>query len=163
MTVFRVSPRISQPQSILSRSVTLGERRVSLARQRKLLRRGFKRGSSQESSVEDYLGRSPESNGGLVFRSPLRRNELCLRSVGFGMDVPFHLACPFKKAPEIASFPPHEFPKLQEADLRHLDSAIGLDAPQEVRTPPRRQPVAFGRVPEKTDRVAHDDVTGTPS
>ena len=86
-----------------------------------------------------------------------------LRSVGFGMDVAFHLTCPFEKAPEIAAFPPHEFPKLQEADLRHLYSTIGLDAPQEVRTSPRRQPVAFGRVPKKTDRVAHDDVTATPS
>ena len=79
------------------------------------------------------------------------------------MDVPFHLTCPFEKAPEIAAFPPHEFPKLQEADLRHLYSAIGLNAPQEVRTSPRRQPVAFGRVPEKTDRVAHDEVSATPS
>ena len=31
------------------------------------------------------------------------------------MDVPFHLTGPFEKAPEIAAFPPHEFPKLQEA------------------------------------------------
>jgi hypothetical protein len=121
-----------------------------------------KQGSPHESSVQDHLGRSSEATAELLFGRRSVGNKLFLRSVGFGMDVPFHLTCPFEKAPEIVAFPPHESPKLQEADLRHLDSAIGLDAPQEVRTSPRRQPVAFGRVPEKTDRVAHDDVTRTP-
>jgi hypothetical protein len=78
--------------------------------------------------VEDYLGRSPEAMADLFF-DPVLRNELFLRSVGFGVDIPFHLTCPFEEAPEIAAFPPHEFPKLQEADLRHFNAAIGLDAP----------------------------------
>src|ERR1700723_2516881 len=50
---------------------------------------------------------------------------------------------------------PHEFPKLQKSDLRHLDPGISLDPPQKVGTPPRRHAVPFSRVPEKAECMAH--------
>ena len=71
------------------------------------------------------------------------------------MDVALHLTRPFKKAPEAGALPPQEFPKLKKSDLRHLDAAIGLDAPKQVGTSPRSQAMAFGGVPQKAERMAH--------
>src|SRR3982074_3552377 len=71
------------------------------------------------------------------------------------MDVALHLAGPLEKAPKILALPPHEFPKLQEADLCHLHAAISLDPPQEIGTPPRRQAMAPSRIPQKTKCIAH--------
>ena len=65
------------------------------------------------------------------------------------MGVALHLGCPFEKAPEIAAFPPHELPELQKVDLRHLYAGVGFDAPQQVRTSPGGQAMAFGGIPEK--------------
>ena len=71
------------------------------------------------------------------------------------MGIALHLARPLKKTPETGAFPPQKLPKLKESDLRHLDAAVGLDAPQQVGAPPRSQAMAFGGVPEKAERVAH--------
>ena len=71
------------------------------------------------------------------------------------MDIPFHLASPFQKPPQMGPLPPHEFPKFQKPDLRHLDPGISLNAPQKVRTPPRGQAMVLRRVPEKAQRIAH--------
>src|SRR5438093_11595752 len=39
--------------------------------------------------------------------------------------VAFHLGGPSQKPPQVASLAPEKFPKFQEADLLHLDPAIG--------------------------------------
>ena len=55
------------------------------------------------------------------------------------------------------AFAPHKFPKFQEADLGHLDTGVGLDAPKEIGASPRGQVVALGGVPEETEFVEHRD------
>src|ERR1700722_13286709 len=74
------------------------------------------------------------------------------------MGVALHLACPLEKTPQTFTLPPHKFPKFQKADLRHLDSAIGFDAPQQVWTSPRSQPMAFGGIPQEAERMAHGNI-----
>ena len=71
------------------------------------------------------------------------------------MSVTLHLARPLEKPPEIIALPPHEFPKLQETDLCHFHAAISLNAPQEIRAPPRRQAMAPGCIPQEAKCVAH--------
>jgi hypothetical protein len=71
------------------------------------------------------------------------------------MGVAFHLAGPLQKPPQMGPLPPHKFPELQKADLRHFDAGVSLDAPQEIGTPPGSQVVALGRVPEKAESMAH--------
>ena len=66
------------------------------------------------------------------------------------MGVALHLTRPLKKAPETGALPPQEFPKLKKADLRHLDAAIGLDAPKQIGTSPWSKAMAFGGVPQET-------------
>ena len=58
-----------------------------------------------------------------------------------------HLGRPLEKAPEITALPPGKLPELQEADLRHLYAAVGLDSPEQVGTPPWSQTMALGRIP----------------
>jgi len=72
------------------------------------------------------------------------------------MDVPFHLARPLQKPPQMDPLAPYEFPKLQKPDLCHLYAGISLDAPQEIGAPPRSQAMVFGRVPEKAECIAHE-------
>src|SRR5947207_13469629 len=71
------------------------------------------------------------------------------------MDVALHFARPFQKAPEVSAFPPHEFPKFQETDLRHLHTGVGFDAPEQIGTSPRSQAMSLGGIPEKAELVAH--------
>ena len=53
------------------------------------------------------------------------------------------------------AFPPQKLPEFKEADLRHLDAAVGLDPPQQVGAPPRSETMALGGIPEKAERMAH--------
>jgi len=71
------------------------------------------------------------------------------------MGVAVHLRSPLQEMPEIVALPPHELPELQEADLGHLDPAIGFDPPQKIGAAPRGQTVASGGVPEEAEDVAH--------
>jgi len=66
-----------------------------------------------------------------------------------GVGVTLHLPRPLQKTPETVALAPEKFPKLKKTDLRHLDAAIGLDAPEQVGAPPRGQAMALGGVPEK--------------
>jgi hypothetical protein len=80
-----------------------------------------------------------------------------LGSFGFGMNKPLHLSRPLQEPPQIPALPPHKFPELDEADLRHLHATVSLHSPQKIRTPPGSEAMAFGRIPEKTQRLAHGD------
>ena len=51
------------------------------------------------------------------------------------------------EAAELVTFTPHEAPEFEEADLVHLEAAIGLDAPAQIGTAPRSQPVAARQAP----------------
>ena len=66
-----------------------------------------------------------------------------------------HLGSPLQESPQVFSFPPHEFPELQEANLRHFDAAVSFNAPEEVRTTPREQAVSTGGIPKKTQDDPH--------
>ena len=66
-----------------------------------------------------------------------------------------HLARPFEKPPQISALVPEEFPELQEADLLHLDPAVGFNSPEQIRTAPWRQAMATGGVPHEAEHVAH--------
>jgi len=81
--------------------------------------------------------------------------EACLRALRLRVDVAVHLACPLEEAPEITALGPQEFPEFEEADLRHLDAGVGLDAPEEIGAAPGSNTVASGGVPEKTEHGAH--------
>jgi len=50
---------------------------------------------------------------------------------------------------------PHEGNELEKADFMHLDAGVGLEAPAQVRTPPRGQVVAASGIPEEAEDVAH--------
>lgn len=75
------------------------------------------------------------------------------------MRIAVHLSRPLEKPPEIVTLPPGKRPEFQEADLGHLDPGIGLDAPKQVRTAPRRQMVAPGGIPKETKDVAHESAS----
>src|SRR5580692_5504904 len=77
------------------------------------------------------------------------------RTLRFGVGPSLHLARPLEKAPQVTALAPHEFPKFQKADLRHLHAGIGLNAPQQIGAPPRRQPMALSGIPKKANLVAH--------
>lgn len=66
-----------------------------------------------------------------------------------------HFTRPHEEAPQVAALAPEKFPELQESDLLHLQAAIGLNAPQQIRTPPRRQPMSACRVPRKAQYGEH--------
>src|SRR5207302_4358568 len=53
---------------------------------------------------------------------------------------------------------PHDAPKFEEADLVHLEAAISLDTPAEIRAPPRGKAMAAGGGPEKTEKLTHSIV-----
>lgn len=77
------------------------------------------------------------------------------------MDVVFHLAGPAQESPEVAAFSPHKFPELKEADLFHLDSGVGFDAPEKIGTAPGGEAMSLGGVPEKADAVPHAGIINT--
>src|SRR5258708_20881566 len=83
------------------------------------------------------------------------RRTWCSKIFGLGVGVTFHLGRPLQKTPQTGALAPQKFPKLNETDLRHLDAAVSLDPPQEIRTPPRSQTMAFGGVPHEAERIAH--------
>ena len=71
------------------------------------------------------------------------------------MGIVLHFCRPLQKSPEIAPLPPRELPEFQKSDLLHLYAAIGLDAPEQVRTTPRSEMVALGGIPEEPNDIAH--------
>lgn len=71
------------------------------------------------------------------------------------MGVAIHLAGPSQEVPELAAFPPHEFPELQESDFLHLHASVGFDAPEQVGAAPWGEPMATCRVPKEPKTVAH--------
>jgi len=71
------------------------------------------------------------------------------------MGIVLHFCRPLQKSPEIAPLPPRELPEFQKSDLLHLYAAIGLDAPEQVRTAPRSQTVATCGIPEKSKHESH--------
>lgn len=79
------------------------------------------------------------------------------------MGPALHLPRPTQESPKFAAFAPHEFPELEETDLLHLHAGIGLDAPEEIGTPPRREAMAPGGIPQEADLVAHDLIITTVS
>lgn len=76
----------------------------------------------------------------------------------FGMGIAVHLGSPFQKAPQISALAPQKFPEFQKTDLGHLDTGVSLDAPEQVGAAPRREAMAFSRVPQKTKSVAHKNI-----
>jgi len=72
------------------------------------------------------------------------------------VGVAIHLSRPLQKSPQAGALAPEKFPKLKESDLRHLDAAVGLDPPEQIRTAPRSEAMAFGGVPEKAEGMAHE-------
>jgi hypothetical protein len=78
------------------------------------------------------------------------------------MDIPLHLSRPLQEAPQFAALAPHEFPKFQETDLRHLHAGIGLDAPQQIGASPRGQAMALGGILQKAKLVAHAAIIPAP-
>jgi len=71
------------------------------------------------------------------------------------MGVALHVSRPAQETPEFTAFAPHKFPELKESDLLHLDSRVGLDAPEKIGTAPRSQAMAASGIPEEADLVAH--------
>ena len=66
-----------------------------------------------------------------------------------------HFARPLQETPQIAAFSPEKFPELNKADLLHLQAAIGLNAPEQIRAAPGRQAMAASRVPHETEDGEH--------
>ena len=62
------------------------------------------------------------------------------------MGVTLHLSRPAEEAPEFVTLTPHEFPELQEADLRHLNAGVGFDAPEKIWATPGSKAMAAGGV-----------------
>lgn len=77
------------------------------------------------------------------------------------MDVAIHLARPPKESPQVLALAPHEFPEFQKANLLHLDAGIGFDPPEKIRTSPRSEAMAFRRIPQKANLVAHTGMIRT--
>jgi len=77
------------------------------------------------------------------------------RSLRRRSRILLHLSRPLQKAPEILALVPQELPKFQKADLLHLHAAVGFNPPQQIRTPPWRQPVTPRSIPHESDDVAH--------
>src|SRR6266567_3442446 len=94
-------------------------------------------------------------NGTSVRKSWASELRAASRTLRLGMGVTLHLSRPFQKAPEIAALAPHEFPKFQKADLRHLHAGIGFNAPEQIGTAPRGESMSPGGVPKKAKLVAH--------
>jgi hypothetical protein len=72
-----------------------------------------------------------------------------------GMEVAIHLCRPLQETPQAGSLGPQEIPEFQEPDLRHFDSGVGFDAPQQIGTAPRGDPVATSGVPKKAEHRPH--------
>jgi tetratricopeptide (TPR) repeat protein len=77
------------------------------------------------------------------------------------MGVAFHLSRPAEESPQFVALAPHEFPEFHEADLLHLHTSVGLDAPEKVWATPWSQAMATGSVPEESDLVAHGVIITT--
>jgi len=71
------------------------------------------------------------------------------------MNVAFDFTSPFQESPKIAALLPHEFPKLEESDLLHLDAAVSFYPPEKVRAAPWGEPVSASCVPDESHDVAH--------
>ena len=52
---------------------------------------------------------------------------------------------------------PEKLPELEKTDLGHFDAGVGFDAPQQVGTAPRRDPVTTRAIPEKAQHLVHHD------
>src|SRR5438067_1353355 len=78
-----------------------------------------------------------------------------LRVFRLGPRVAIHLRRPLQEALQVGALAPHESPKFQEADLAHLEAAVGLDAPLQIRTAPGSEAVAASGAPEKAQDVFH--------
>jgi hypothetical protein len=73
----------------------------------------------------------------------------------FGMDVMVHLTSPLQESPQALALSPEKLPEFKEADLRHFDAGVGLDAPEQIGAAPRGNPVAAGGVPEEAQHLSH--------
>src|SRR5208337_405974 len=71
------------------------------------------------------------------------------------MRVVFHFSRPLQKPPKVSPLPEHEFPKLQEPDLRHFHSAISFNPPEQVRAAPRRKMMPARGIPQEPQHMAH--------
>src|SRR5208283_6207621 len=71
------------------------------------------------------------------------------------MSVALHLARPLEKTPQFPALTPHEFPEFQKSDLRHLHPGVGFDAPEQIRTAPRRQAMTAGSIPQEAEDAPH--------
>jgi hypothetical protein len=75
--------------------------------------------------------------------------------LAIGTAIPLHFGCPGEKPPQASAFPPEKLPKTEKTDLLHLHPAVSFNAPQQVGTPPWRQPMMPGRIPYKAERGEH--------
>jgi hypothetical protein len=55
-----------------------------------------------------------------------------------------HLSGPFQKVPQLFSFPDHESPEFNEANLVHLQAGIRFHAPAQVGAAPGGQAMSAG-------------------
>jgi hypothetical protein len=63
---------------------------------------------------------------------------LNLRVLRLRACVVVHLSGPLQKTSQLLSFPDHEAPEFQKADLVHLQAGISFHAPAQVRAAPWR-------------------------
>jgi len=61
----------------------------------------------------------------------------------------------------VVAFTPHEFPEFQKTDLLHLDASVSFDAPEKIGASPWSKTVAFRRIPQKENLVAHKGMITT--
>jgi len=71
------------------------------------------------------------------------------------MNISLHLASPLKETHQFSPFAPHEFPKLQKADLGHFHPRVGFDAPQKIRAAPGSKAMTSSGIPDEPETVVH--------
>ena len=81
--------------------------------------------------------------------------EQVLEGFCFGVDVMFHLPSPLQEAPQALALSPEKLAEFKEADLRHFDARVCLNAPEQIGAAPGSNPVTAGGVPEESQHLSH--------
>ena len=74
--------------------------------------------------------------------------------------VALHLRSPFQESPQAVAFAPHKSPELEEADLLHLNAAVGFHSPAQVGTAPGRKAMAAAGPPNESQHGGHRKLGG---
>jgi hypothetical protein len=85
----------------------------------------------------------------------------------FRIRVAPHLTRPSKKPEKLPLLPPEQIPEITRPHRLRLLARISLQPPPQIGTPPRPQPVAPRRIPQKSQLFAHSSrpsfSIGTPA